>query len=497
MLSRSPRKAPDLGQRRPNLLIIAAALAAGLFLRLWFLIHTAQIAGDTFLYGDIAKTWLAHGVYGFSREHGPPVPTLIRLPGYPLFIALCFVLFGSEHYGAILYTQVALDLFTCVLVAAIAGLLFGRRAFYVALWLSTLCPFTANYASAGLAETLTLSTIALAFYAFLRWIQATQPASPAVQGSSPPTATTYNRWLYLLAATLAYSILLRPDQGLLAAAILPAMLWLLTPAQHPRPRLKTIVPVLLAATLTLLPLAPWTLRNWRTFHVLQPLAPRYATDPGELVPLGFDHWFRTWGIDYASTENVYWNYNGSAIAIADLPNRAFDDDAQYARTEALLADYNRTTVPTPAIESRFAALAAERIHSNPVRYYIALPAARLLNMLLRPRVETLPIQLEWWKFQQHPGQTIFSTAYAALNLAYFFLAALGLRRWHRATYALPLSNSTRAPALTLIASTLAFILLRCALLLTVDNSEPRYTLEFFPILILWSAALFPTGSHAS
>jgi hypothetical protein len=38
----------------------------------------------------------------------------------------------------------------------------------------------------------------------------------------------------------------------------------------------------------------------------------------------------------------------------------------------------------------------------------------------------------------------------------------------------------------------AFVLLRCALLLTLDNSEPRYTLEFFPLLVLWaSAAVHP------
>jgi hypothetical protein len=36
---------------------------------------------------------------------------------------------------------------------------------------------------------------------------------------------------------------------------------------------------------------------------------------------------------------------------------------------------------------------------------------------------------------------------------------------------------------------LAFVLLRCALLLTLDNSEPRYTLEFFPLLILWASAM--------
>ena len=35
-----------------------------------------------------------------------------------------------------------------------------------------------------------------------------------------------------------------------------------------------------------------------------------------------------------------------------------------------------------------------------------------------------------------------------------------------------------------------FVVLRCALLLTLDNSEPRYTLEFFPLLIVWGSQVF-------
>ena len=38
-----------------------------------------------------------------------------------------------------------------------------------------------------------------------------------------------------------------------------------------------------------------------------------------------------------------------------------------------------------------------------------------------------------------------------------------------------------------------FVALRCALLLTLDNSEPRYTLEFFPLLIVWASFLFRSG----
>jgi 4-amino-4-deoxy-L-arabinose transferase-like glycosyltransferase len=458
-------------RRRQIELCAVAALALGLTLRLWFIANVARIAGDTMIYGDIAKNWLEHGVYGFSQSATGPVPTLIRLPGYPLFLAISFRLFGIEHYTAVMYAQGIIDLLTCLLVAALAGRLFGRRAALVALWLAALCPFMASYVSAPLTEALSLTCVALTFYGLERWRAA---------------GLGINLWLWVTSAAMAYAVLLRPEQGLLAAAVIPMMLWtvLRSPAQRTSRRsftVRSLRPVVLAAIFVVLPLAPWTLRNWKTFHVFQPLAPRYATDPGETVPLGFQRWFRTWAIDFASTEDVYWNYNGASIAINDLPSRAFDSNDQYARTDALLHEYNETDNATPGFDARFNTLAQERIQADPIRYYLALPVARLLNMAFRPRTEMFPIELEWWKWHEHPKQTAFATAYAALNLAYFVLAGIGIWRWRgRGWDGNPL----------LAWSMIVFVVLRCALLLTLDNSEPRYTLELYPIIFVWSAAVF-------
>ncbi len=463
----SDRRAP--GWRA--VVALCCALMCGLLLRMWFITHWPHVAGDTLVYGDIAKNWLEHGIYGFTQAtvDDPtllPEPTLIRLPGFPAFLAACFAVFGLEHYTAVLYIQAALDLLTCTVVAMLSGRLFGRRAFWVTLWLGVLCPFTANYAAAPLAETLTLLCIAVAYYALYRWL--------ADRETSP-----YNRWLYVLAATLGYAILLRPEQGLLAAAVLPAMLW----SRGARGWLKgSLTPAVLCAVLVLLPLIPWAMRNWRTFHVFQPLAPRYATDPGEAVPLGFQRWYRTWAIDFASTEDVYWNYDGDRIEISDLPSRAFDSDAQYNATDALLNDYNETARANAALDASFDVLADQRIAANPVRYYLALPAARVLNMALRPRTEMLPIQLEWWKLHEHPGKTVFASAYALLNLAYFVLAGVGLWCWYRMRDGW---NGQGALAWSMVVS----LVLRGLLLMTLDNSEPRYTLEFYPVFLVAIGAL--------
>jgi hypothetical protein len=443
---------------------VMLAVFAGVVLRLWLIAHVARIAGDTLLYGDIARNLLAHGTYGFTVTGQAPRPTMIRVPGYPLFLAGCFRVFGVEHYQPVLYVQLLVDMATCGLASGLAGRLFGRRAGLAALWMSALCPFTASYVATPLTETLSLFCIAAVFYGVERWREG---------------GMGFNRWLWVVSAGLAYAVLLRPEQGLLAAAVVPAMLWMVWGGgwRGGAVAWRGALPVVAAAVCVVLPLVPWTVRNWRTFHVLQPLAPRSATDPGELVPSGFNRWYRTWGIDFASTEEVYWNYDSDVIAVSDLPARAFDNESQYAQTAALLNEYDDTMRATPAIDGRFAALARERVADDPVRYYVALPVARLLDMLLRPRLEMLEIPLEWWRWSAHRAQTAFAVGYGALNLAYLVMAGLGLMVWRRHGWDAALGWAM-----------VGYVALRCALLLTLDNSEPRYTLELFPVLFVWGAA---------
>jgi len=457
----------QLSFSRPTLgwVHLAAALTAGLVLRLLFIHFYGQTTGDTLVYGDIAKNWLQHGVYGMSGDDGP-TPTLIRLPGYPLFLAACFRVFGMEHYTAVMLMQCAADLGTCALASAVAARLFGRRAGICALWLGALCPFTANYVSAPLTETLSLFCIALAFYALLRWQTVDSPG--------------FGLFFWMMAVALAYAILLRPDSGLLPAVVVPAMLW--SAWKHrSAPQANTGSPVrALGLTIglcivVLLPLVPWTARNWRTFHVIEPLAPRYATDPTELVGYGFNHWYRSWGVEFKSTEDVYWNLNDAAIQIDDIPTRAFDNDAQYDETAQLLTDYNDGTTLTPELDARFQAIANERIAANPMRYYVTMPTARLIDMWLRPRTEMLPVSSAWWKYSDDPQESIFCWGYAALNLLYIVAAAIG------AWFACKWLPKEKRP---LLYAMLAYIVLRSALLFTLDNSEDRYTLEFFPLFFV-------------
>ena len=91
-------------------------------------------------------------------------PTLIRLPGYPAFLALIYALTGRTGEQArifVMLAQAAVDLATCLAIGALAALLVTlcdprakpKRAFTAGLWLAVLCPFTANYVAVPLTET--------------------------------------------------------------------------------------------------------------------------------------------------------------------------------------------------------------------------------------------------------------------------------------------------------------------------------------------------------
>lgn len=430
-------------------IFVTLALVCGATLRLWFIHAYPEVQGDTFIYGDIAKNWMLHGVYGLSGSGGIR-PTLIRLPGYPLFLILSFRLFGMEHYNAVMFLQTAIDLATCLLIAGFARRIWSTRAGWWALWLAALCPFTANYVAAPLAETPELFCIALALYALARFL-----------------VTPRWAWCLVLAFAWSYATLLRPDGALLAVALCPAMVLYGSRRWGWGPMVRWAV---ICAAIAVLPFVPWTVRNERTFHLFQPLAPRYAVDPGESTDPGFNRWTKTICVDLTCTSDVYWNAGSDPIDIANLPARAFDSPAQDDQTRQLLAQYNTTTTISPAIDAGFADLAAARVRAHPLRYYVELPVLRLADMALRPRTEMLWIELRWWQFDRHESETEFALAYAGLNLAYFIAAIAGYLK--------------RPP---LRGAILAFVLLRCALLLTLEASEPRYTLEFFPALVALAA----------
>jgi 4-amino-4-deoxy-L-arabinose transferase-like glycosyltransferase len=455
--------------RKDARFFLAGSLAA-LALRLLIVLNFPAVVDDSRLYADIAMNWLQHGIYGVSNS-GQVMPTFSRLPGYPAFLAAVFAIFGWNNFRAVLLIQVLFDLGTCLLVADLARRMFSERAAKAAFMLAALCPFLANYAAAALTETLEIFFTALALDLAVCGLAWLRPETHSIRNT---TSTAV--WLGC-GLSIGACILLRPDGGILLASV-GAYFFLLLLRAPVRQNRASFLPLLRAAVIialsALAPLVPWTLRNLHTMHRFQPLAPRYANDSDELVVRGFNRWTKTWMAEYTSVQEIYWTVSGSTLDVTRLPSRAFDSEQQRQETTELFAEYNKDHDITPEIDARFAALAAERIHQAPLRYYVWLPAARIADMWLRPRTELLPSDPRWWEFNDDGLWLAVSLVFAVLNLAYVGAAVAGLIRW----------RNFRGIGLFVL-----FLALRSLFLGSLENPEPRYTLECYPVVIVAAAAL--------
>ena len=426
---------------------------AALLFRLYFVLVIPVISGDSYVYANLAKTLLNHGVYGLSGEHGAFAASLIRLPGYPFFLALIFRLFGTDNWTAVMVIQAFLDTITCLVVAEIAHRVINERAAKIAFLLAAFCPFTANYVGTGLTEapTFLLTSLALLF---------------AVIGFDEHRLLP---WVGCGIA-LALGILLRPDAGWLLGSIGLAMLirmWTI-----PGERAGLFKAGLVVLIVALLPLVPWTIRNWRVFHTFQPLVNPHAVDPNEWEPENFNRWVQTWLIDYSSMEDFAFKVSGETVSMDDIPNRAFSDSQERAEVAKLIDEYNEKVDITPQMDTAFGRIADRHIQEHPIRYYLITPFLRLTCMWLRPRTEMLPFDTHWWAFEDDLHDSLWSVGLMLLNLAFIAVAMVGI---------------FRGPPMRYIALFLLYLVVRSVFLMYMGAAEQRYTLEAFPCLWILGA----------
>ena len=290
------------------------------------------------MYIQLARTWADNHVYGLWLN-GHLFPTDLRIPGYPAFLAGVAMLLGRS-IRAILLSQAALDVLTCILTAALASALAPagarRRVWIAALWLAATCPFLANYTAVVLTEVLVtfLTTGALCCYALgLRQ----SPGSLSLRDERR-RATPFG--LALLGVFLTgLATLVRPEMPLLlgvAVLIYALRGWSALGAR------KTILWTAAMSGAFLLPILPWAARNLMTLGKVQFIAPRYANLPGEYTPVGFYAWTGTWLERYRDVYFTVWKIGepDQPLLVDELPPTAFDSPEEKARIADLFAQYN-------------------------------------------------------------------------------------------------------------------------------------------------------------
>ena len=483
------------------LLLLAAALVFRTFIALRLPNDTPD---DGRVYAQLARNLLEQHVYSHETE-APYAPSLIRLPGYPLFIAGIYYVFGHNNNKAIRVAQAGIDTATCGLVAWVAYCWVPdeRRKHFAALSslaLAAFCPFTAIYVATILTE------VPTSFFAVLACLTAT-------------CALKFSRHRLLLwiatGITCGLAGLFRPDSGLFAAAIgLTLVLCAIANCDHQpdsflRRFLKAIPSAVLFAVAFCVVLIPWTIRNRRVFHLFQPLSPAHGEMPGEFVPRGYTQWLRTWIDDGRYIGPVLWSLDTNPIKMDDFPDRAFDSEQERDRVAALIAKYNhpdqeeeqqtrddeedeeenengttseeqtpeeQNVEMTPEIDAQFATLARERIARSPVRYYLVLPFKRAVSLWSDTHSQYYPFEGELFPLEdldytihQHWWLPLF----AGLTWLYTLLGAFG-------AWVLWRTRSLETRRWVILAALIIF--LRLGFFSTLENPEPRYVVELFPFL---------------
>lgn len=452
---------------------LAPALLAGLGLRLFFIWRFPFSSGDTHFYEELAQNWLYHGVYGLY-SHGHLSPSDLRAPGYPAFLALIYF-FAGPGRTAVMLAQALVDLATCVLTAGIATVLAAGSAerdrsgvAASALWLTALCPFTANYTAVPLTEVLATFLTTLAILIFL------SPASYAMDrpASKDGLLRSAQTW-FLGGLVVGLGTLVRPETPLLAFSVL---LVFCIRYRHPTNWKKLALATLGIVAGILLPLAPWAARNAINLGRVQFLAPRYAETYGDVLPTGFYAWTKTWMFRFRDAYLFTWKLPSQTIDSNDLPVYAADSPEERARVVSLLNEYNHIHGMTLSLDQQFAELARDRARRHPIRTDFWIPIERAAAMWFTPRVTLLPYSGHLWppaeSHRINPVDFDVTLGFAVLNLLYVGMA-LAATRFLRSS-----------PGSLLI---VAFLIIRTAFLTQLQTCEPRYVLVCFPVLLALSA----------
>ena len=467
---------------------LIAASAAGLLLRLFFILKFPSNSSDTILYEQMATNWLKHHVYAMEVG-GVITPVDLRMPGYPAYLALVYWVTGKTGDAAhfwVMLGQALVDVASCVFVVWLAGLLLvlsdkhARQmpVLIAATWLAALCPFTANYTSVPLTESFAIALTAIALVLLVGLCGSAQDLLQPAKRQPWEPKNDFRHWAAPLGFVVGIGTLFRPETPLLLMAA-----WIGTAIPLIR-RGRTMVWIRIVAYSGLacvFPLVPWAVRNAVTLHEVQFLAPKNSNLPGELVPSGFMAWEKTWLFRMKDCYLTAWKLNGEAIEVEKLPARAFDTVDEKQRVAMILERYNDELTLTKEEDAAFAQLARERTVRYPFRTYVRLPFLRAMTLWFAPRIELLPVSgtvfplgQAWEDDKVDQSVTI---GFFFLNILYLGLGVWGavkLWRW---------SAVSRSAVLVI----LLFFAVRTAFLTTLETPEPRYVLECFPALLALGA----------
>jgi hypothetical protein len=353
----------------------------------------ALYRADTLSYLEPGRSLLLHGKFAQAG-----LPDIARTPGYALFIALA-CLAGP---AAAALAQVALSVFSVVLVQRLAQAVFSRRRIaIVAAWIFAFEPLSIVYSILLLSETLFLVLFLLSLIRLVAFLCSRSLNDLAAAGLWLAAATFVRPVIYYLPVALAAGLML-------VLLRVPGLRW-----KAPAVLILSVLPWL----------AAWQFRNW--------------------LETGFS------GFSSIQTQNLY--FFSAAEVTGRMQQRSLTEvqnEFGYNDDKPFLLRHPQAVAWTQAQRLEFMRTEAERIlRAHPwlflrtqlagsVRTALNPGAAVLLSLVRAPmddeaftrEREQGPLRAALWMAENHPFQTAAIVALGAVLLGLYAFAVLGAVR---------------------------------------------------------------------
>ena len=224
-------------------LFVIALIVRLVFLAAFF--HSGELIGDEVQYDTIAY----NVAYNHSYSMILGIPTPLRPPGYPLFLAVIYTIFGHS-YLAVKIIQSILSAITCLIIYFLTKEAIDDKTAKIAFVFMALYPVLIGYNSTILSETLYTLLLAVFMLFFVLWIKRSN------------ITLAVNAGIFLGLATLT-----RPVTMLYPFLILPLIFY---------KKFISLKSWLVFFIMFLAVLLPWSARNYTLFGIIEPC----ATGPG-------------------------------------------------------------------------------------------------------------------------------------------------------------------------------------------------------------------------
>ena len=328
------------------LLVVVIALAG----RVVF--FSSKETGDQQRYLTAAK-WISSGE-GF----GPDGKLGAKWPhGYPMFLACVLSFNGSLSW--VRMVQISLSLTSCFLVYQTIAWR-DRRFAFIAATVIAMSPLMCRYASLIVSEVFSVFLMSLLF-----WIISRNEQSDSLI------------WPTSIGALCVAAVLTAPGTLFICFLLLLAVVY----KNKARP-----LAVLLVHLGALALLVPWQTHCLMQTGRLQPTIYDHKSTP--TLTSGFALWFRTWHITEYSI--AVFRFNQPKYWHERAPNRAFSSNAQKDSLTRTYEEFSQGRLEWESFDAVFREAAVDSIDSDPMSFYVILPAARSLLLWFYPQSVVWP-----------------------------------------------------------------------------------------------------------